>query len=125
MSRFLLDTHVFIWWCTDDRRLGARSRKVIRNAADVFVSAASAWEIAIKVTLGKLEFPISVDEARQTAGFSDLPVLVTHADAVRKLERHHADPFDRLLITQARLEGLALMTADRALAPYQVDTVWV
>ncbi|MEO5766854.1 MAG: type II toxin-antitoxin system VapC family toxin, partial [Polyangia bacterium] len=121
----LLDTHVFIWWCTDDRRLGARSRKVIRNAADVFVSAASAWEIAIKVTLGKLEFPMSVDEARQTAGFSDLPVLVTHADAVRKLERHHADPFDRLLITQARLEGLTLMTADRALAPYQVDTVWV
>ena len=125
MSRILLDTHVFLWCCIGDRRLTARARQTIRHADAVFVSAASAWEIAIKVALGKLVFSEPMERACQAAGFSELAVKFGHADAVRTLERHHADPFDRLLIAQAQLERLALMTNDRALAPYGVDKIWV
>jgi PIN domain nuclease of toxin-antitoxin system len=125
MARLLLDTHVFLWCCSGDRKLGGRVRKIIRDADDVFVSAASAWEIAIKRTLGKLVFPGAVGSACRAAGFSELPVTFVHADAVRELEPHHADPFDRLLVAQTRLEALTLVTSDQGIAPYQVDTIWV
>jgi PIN domain nuclease of toxin-antitoxin system len=125
MARLLLDTHVFIWWCVRDRRLRRRPHDAIINADEVFVSAASAWEIALKVSLGKLTFPLPVEEACRKAGFGELPVRTAHADAVRSLEKHHTDPFDRLLVAQTKIEGLAFVTADRALAPYRIDTIWV
>lgn len=90
----------------------------------MLVSAASAWEIAIKVALGKLDFPTTVAEARELAGFAELPVSIAHADAYRALPAHHSDPFDRLLIAQAVTEGLSLVTADKALAPYGADLLW-
>jgi PIN domain nuclease of toxin-antitoxin system len=123
--RLLLDTHAFIWWCRGDRKLGAVGRKSIAQADEVFVSAVSAWEIAIKVTIGKLAFPMTVEQARQIAGFSELPVRVVHADAYSDLRPHHADPFDRLLVAQAQCEQLTLVTHDRALAPYHVATLWI
>jgi PIN domain nuclease of toxin-antitoxin system len=123
--RLLLDTHVFIWWCAGDRRLRASGRKAIRDATEVLVSAASAWEIAIKVALGKLEFPVTTDSAVRTAGFAELPIRSVHADATRRLPDHHRDPFDRLLIAQARIEGLTFVTADRALQSYEVEALWV
>jgi PIN domain nuclease of toxin-antitoxin system len=123
--RLLLDTHVFIWWCAGDRRLRASGRKAIREATEVFVSAATAWEIAIKVALGKLEFPVATDAALRTAGFQELPIRSVHADATRGLPDHPRDPFDRLLIAQARIEGLTFATADRALRSYEVEALWI
>ena len=90
----------------------------------MLVSAASGWEIAIKVVLGKLVFPTTVAEARRLAGFVELPVSIAHADAYRALPAHHSDPFDRLLIAQAVTGRLTLVTADRALAPYGADLLW-
>jgi PIN domain nuclease of toxin-antitoxin system len=123
--RLLLDTHAFIWWCEGNKNLGSEARKAITAAEDVFVSAVSAWEIAIKVAIGKLVFPMTVDRARAQAGFSELPVRIAHADATSTLTPHHSDPFDRLLVVQAQLEGLTLVTHDQALAPYRIDTMWL
>lgn len=121
--RLLLDTHVFLWFVADDRKLRAPARAAIRRADLVHVSAASAWEIAIKVALGKLRFPGSVEDAVRSSGFSALPILLSHADAVTLLPLVHTDPFDRLLIAQARVEGLQFVTHDRKLQGYPVDVL--
>jgi PIN domain nuclease of toxin-antitoxin system len=121
----LLDTHVFLWWLADDRRLGARLRSRIgAPTSDVLVSAASIWEIAIKLALGKLELP-GTDPARLDAlvpacGFRELPITAAHASAVATLPRLHGDSFDRLLVAQARAERATLVSADPALAGYGV-----
>lgn len=123
--RLLLDTHAFIWWCQGDRKLGAKGRKSIAEASEVFVSAVTAWEIAIKTGLGKLDFPMTVDRAREIAGFSELPIRLVHADGYNNLRPHHTDPFDRLLVVQAQLEQLTIVTHDKSLAPYNVATLWI
>jgi PIN domain nuclease of toxin-antitoxin system len=123
--RLLLDTHVFIWWCNGDRKLGSAGRKSIAEADEVFVSAVSAWEIAIKTAIGKLVFPMVVEQARELAGFRELPILVAHADGYGGLAAHHGDPFDRMLAAQAQLEQLTLVTHDEAFAPYRVATLWI
>ena len=118
--RLLLDTQVFLWFLADDRRLSKVFRSAI-GALDnaVLVSAASIWEIAIKSTLGRVDLAAR-DAARLAAlidasGFDELPITARHAAAVRDLPSHHRDPFDRLLVAQARLETLTLVTVDRAL----------
>jgi PIN domain nuclease of toxin-antitoxin system len=123
--RLLLDTHVWLWWQANDRRLGPAARRIIGAAAEVRFSAASAWEIAIKCGLGKLELPPGADIDAELArdGFLALPVEIAHADGVRALPPVHRDPFDRLLVAQAHAEGLALVTADPALARYGVAVV--
>ncbi len=120
--RLLLDTHVWLWWQADDDRLGADARQMIQFASEVRFSAASAWEIAIKVGIGKLTLPRNADIAAELAhsGFVALPVEIVHADEVRRLPALHRDPFDRLLVAQARVEALTLVTADRQLAKYGV-----
>jgi PIN domain nuclease of toxin-antitoxin system len=123
--RLLLDTHAFIWWCEGNKKLGSEAKRTITTADEVFVSAVSAWEIAIKVALGKLVFPMTVERAREKAGFSELSVRIAHADATSTLAVHHADPFDRLLVAQAQLEGLTLVTHDQALAPYRIAILWI
>jgi len=117
--RLLLDTHLFLWVVADSRRLKAAARREIVAAEQVYVSAASIWEIAIKARLGKIEGgPARLAGAIEESGFAELPVRAEHAARVALLPMHHADPFDRLLVAQAASEPLLLLTGDAALAPY-------
>lgn len=117
--RLLLDTHVFLWAVTANRRLNPAKRAFLSRADVVYVSAASVWEIAIKARLGKIEADApSLVEAIANSGFQELPVCAHHAAAVAKLPLHHTDPFDRLLLAQAFLEPLRFVTADSALVAY-------
>ncbi len=118
----LLDTHVLIWW-DEGRRLSAGARRAIREAEDVYVSAASAWEVAIKIGLGRLKPSRTVEQAAADSGFLELPVTFRHAARVATLPPLHRDPFDRLLIAQAAEEGLTLVSRDRALEGYGVRVV--
>jgi PIN domain nuclease of toxin-antitoxin system len=123
--RLLLDTHVWLWLQTAPERLGAALPAVEDPANELLLSAASAWEIAIKWQLGKLPLPeppaTYLADRMATSGVRALPVSHAHAAAVAELPRHHSDPFDRLLLTQAGAEGATLVTADTALDPYDVE----
>ncbi len=121
--RLLLDTNALLWWEEGSERLGARTRSAILACDAVYVSAASAWEAEIKRALGKLAFAGDVDEMIRANGFIELPVEVRHATALRSLESHHRDPFDRMLVAQAKFEECTLVTADMNLAQYGVDVL--
>lgn len=117
--RLLLDTHVFLWFLADAPDLTKKARREIEAAEDVFVSAASIWEIAIKVGLGKLKADVArVHAGIEASGFLELAVRGAHAAAVAGLPAHHRDPFDRLLVAQAISEPLGLLTADPQLSRY-------
>ena len=118
----LLDTHVLIWW-DEGRRLAAEARRAIAAADSVYVSAASAWEVAIKTRLGRLRPIRTVEQAVDESGFLELPVTFRHAERVGKLPPHHRDPFDRLLIAQADVEELTLVTRDAVFARYGVGVI--
>ena len=118
----LLDTHVLIWW-DEGRRLAAEARRAIADADSVYVSAASAWEVAIKTGLGRLRPIRRVEQAVDESGFLELPVTFRHAEWVGKLPPHHRDPFDRLLIAQADVEELILVTRDPVFARYGVGVI--
>lgn len=120
--RLLLDTHVFLWAADMTERLSPASRTAIESASnEVFVSSASAWEIAIKARLGQLRFAVeSLESVIDRLGFTTLVIAVDHALAAGTLPLHHRDPFDRMLVAQARLEGMTLATADKVLARYDV-----
>jgi PIN domain nuclease of toxin-antitoxin system len=120
----LLDTHALLWWLSDDPTLSEAARTVIAAPdAVVTVSAASAWEISIKSSLGKLEVPDDLEDQLARHRFKPLPITVSHALAAGSLPRHHDDPFDRMLVAQARLEGLTLVTRDSRIALYGVPVV--
>lgn len=123
MRRLLLDTEALIWWDADDRRLGPRARDEIRSATEVYVSAASAWEIAIKVALGKLRTKRRPALAVADGGFTELPLTFEHADALEGLPWHHRDPFDRLLLATAQVERLTIVTSDGHFEDYDVPLV--
>lgn len=123
MAAILLDTEVLIWWDDNDPQLGGNARLAIQNATDVYVSAASAWEIAIKASLGKLRTSRRPLVAVEEAGFQHLPVTFEHAESVRTLPRHHRDPFDRLIIAAARVEGWAVLTSDAQFARYDIELI--
>jgi PIN domain nuclease of toxin-antitoxin system len=117
--RLLLDTHIFLWAVTANRRLKSSTREFLSRADAVYVSAASIWEIAIKARLGKIEADAAfLVDAIDSSGFQELPVSASHSAAVAKLPLHHSDPFDRLLLAQAFSEPLRLVTADPVLAVY-------
>ena len=117
--RLLIDTQVFIWAVMESENLSVQAREIILDATDVFVSAASIWEIAIKTRLGRLEGdPKEFVTAIGQSGFQELPISARHAAMVHELPLHHRDPFDRLLIAQALSEPLRLLTSDRALCQY-------
>ena len=120
--RLLLDTHTFVWWDNDELPRAVRDR--IRSADGVYVSAVSAWEIAIKAALGKMTARAALAAAIEDYGFDGLPITVAHADAVRELPRHHRDPFDRLLVAQAQLEDLTIVSRDPAFRAYEVQLAW-
>ena len=127
--RALLDTHAFLWWTTDDPQLSAVARAFIGDGQnEIFFSAASAWEIAIKFAKGRLELPETPDEyvARRLAQhrFQALPIQLSHALRVAALPEIHTDPFDRLLVAQSQLESLPLLTADAEIARYEVERIW-
>lgn len=117
--RLLLDTHVFLWSVADSPELPKKAKDAIRDADEVFVSAASLWEISIKVGLGKLKAnPQEFVRAISASGFTELPITALHAAQVETLPEHHKDPFDRLLVAQALTEPMHLLTADAQLKVY-------
>jgi PIN domain nuclease of toxin-antitoxin system len=127
--RALLDTHAFLWWIGNDPRLSTRAREIIADDGnEIVLSAVSAWEIAIKASLGR--FAIRGDIASfvksnvTASGFEVLPLLIEHALRVASLPDHHRDPFDRALVAQAQVEDLALLTTDRAISRYSVRILW-
>jgi PIN domain nuclease of toxin-antitoxin system len=116
--RVLLDTHLLLWALANPRKLSSKTRRRIESS-DVFVSAASIWEIAIKSGLGKLRAdPAQVLSGIEPAGFDHLHISAAHAAEVSKLPHVHKDPFDRLLVAQASVEGMILLTDDDALGGY-------
>jgi PIN domain nuclease of toxin-antitoxin system len=127
--RALLDTHVFLWWNQDDPQLSAVARSTIEDGRnELYLSAASAWEIAIKTAKGRLVLPSPPDRyvAERLAyyGFQALPIQLSHALAVAALPHIHVDPFDRLLVAQSRYEQLPIITADAAFVRYDVQVLW-
>lgn len=119
----LLDSHSLLWFVLgNQRRISAALRARIEEGA--LVSLASIWEIAIKSALGKLEAPDNLLDQIEQLGFELLPITPQHAWRVRQLPHHHRDPFDRLLIAQAQIEGLPIVTADPAFARYDVPLIW-
>ncbi|MDP9284744.1 MAG: type II toxin-antitoxin system VapC family toxin [Actinomycetota bacterium] len=120
--RLLLDTSTLLWWLDGNAKLGPSARAAIADPDnEVFVSSASAWEISVKRASGKLESPFDVASALERNHLTDLPVEVDHAVAAGELPRHHKDPFDRMLVAQAQLEQLTLVTADVQIADYEVE----
>lgn len=124
--KLLLDTHVFLWWLTDHKLLSKAACDAIYHDKNVvFISAASAWEIAIKKSLGKLECPAEIEEALRMNHFQALPISIAHALHAGKLPPHHTDPFDRLLVAQAQLEALTLVTRDEKQRLYDISVIIV
>jgi len=127
--KVLLDTHAFLWWITDHPKLSSRAREIISDIEnELFFSAASGWEITIKVQIGRLKLPdephrFIPGQLRMNA-IQSLPILMSHALHVFTLPDHHRDPFDRLLIAQAQLEGFPIMSADPQIAKYQIEIIW-
>lgn len=124
MKRLLLDTHVLLWWLSDDPQLGEASRQAIANPRNqVYVSAASAWEISIKKSSGKLSAPEDLDAIVESEGFDKLPITLFHGEQAGLLPGHHKDPFDRMLIAQAQSDGLLIVTNDEKITQYKIRTM--
>lgn len=127
--KFLLDTHAFLWWITEDKRLSNKAFEIIGNADhEIYLSVVSGWEIAIKAKLKKLSLPRSpqkfILQQIEQNNFSVLPIQMKHALAVYSLPNHHDDPFDRLLIAQSITEKIPLITVDKNIKKYRFSTVW-
>lgn len=119
-KRLLLDTHVVLWWLADDPELSDELKETIDEEVDVFVSAATVWEVAIKQQIGKITAPMDLPERIRDSELPNLAITAGHAIAAARLPPIHRDPFDRMLVAQAQSEGLALVTRDKALGNYQV-----
>ncbi|MCP3934331.1 MAG: type II toxin-antitoxin system VapC family toxin [Actinomycetia bacterium] len=121
--RILLDSHVALWWLEDSESLGVKCRALIEHADEAFFSAVTPWELGIKRALGKLTMPDGLAQALTSSGFVALDISVDHAERAPVLHLHHRDPFDRLLIAQAQLEALTLVSADGSFEAYEVEVV--
>jgi PIN domain nuclease of toxin-antitoxin system len=119
--RILLDSHVALWWLDDGAQMGERCRELISHADEAFISVATPWELGIKRALGKLSMPDGLIDELESQGFASLSITAAHAELAPALPPHHRDPFDRMLIAQAQLETLVLVTADETLASYDVE----
>jgi len=127
--RYLLDTHIFLWWNLGTSQLSERVVNIISDGNnEIFLSAVSAWEIAIKVAKKRLTLPeepmLFVPSRMQLHGFQPLPIQIHHATRVYELPMQHTDPFDRLLIAQCQLESLPLISKDEDIKRYDVEVVW-
>ena len=118
--RILLDTHILLWWLTNDRRLPSKARQLIESPRNIVaVSSASIWEIAVKRALGKIKIELpELEEAILNSGFEPLPITFRHAVEVSTLPAHHHDPFDRMLVAQCIVETARLLTHDHTLNRY-------
>ena len=123
MNRLLLDTHIFLWWLAESPKLRREARTAIANAtALVHVSAVTIWEITIKAQLGRLDPGTDrIDQEIDANGFVELPISAYHALVAGKLPQHHGDPFDRMLIAQAQVENLIVVTHDKIFSDYGVN----
>lgn len=124
--RILLDTHIYLWWLQDNPKLSLQARASIESATEVYVSSASLWEAAIKISIGKLDADIEALAAHIVlSGYIELPVIAKHSVQLTRLPELHRDPFDRMLVAQAMCEPLRLLTADQQLVGYSelVDLV--
>jgi PIN domain nuclease of toxin-antitoxin system len=119
----LLDTHVVLWWLADDPTLSDEVKERLDHEPDVYVSAATVWEVAIKQALGKLPEPADLPERITGSGFAPLPIDPRHAIVAGRLPLIHRDPFDRMLVAQAQCEGLTLVTRDENCRKYDVETL--
>ena len=127
--KVLLDTHAFLWWIADDPKLSFRAREMISDIDnELFLSAASGWEITIKVQMGRLSLPDEPERfifsQMKMNAIQSLPILMNHALHVSTLPDHHRDPFDRMLIAQAQVEGFPILSVDPQIAKYQVEVIW-
>lgn len=124
MQGYLLDTHVLLWWMTEPERLSSAAFDAIKKSRNaVYVSSAAAWEMAIKKTLGRLDFPANLVEILQQDHIDVLPISLQHALSVGELPLHHQDPFDRMQIAQALHEDLVLITSDALIRQYDVPVL--
>ena len=123
--RYLLDTHVLLWWLTEPKKIHMKAQKIIRDRSnEILVSSASFWEIAIKKSIGRLTMPHNLLETVAIEGFKILPIMPDECIGVADLPLLHADPFDRLLVLQAKLYDLVIITRDARIAEYTAITVW-
>ncbi|MEZ5382421.1 MAG: type II toxin-antitoxin system VapC family toxin [Microthrixaceae bacterium] len=120
--KYLLDTHVWLWWMAGDPLSSEASTAIADPDNDVYLSAVSVWEAAIKASLGKLDVPDTL--MAESAQFEELAISWVHADSVGVLPMHHRDPFDRLLIAQGRTESAIVITRDLAFEDYDVEVMW-
>lgn len=124
MRRYLLDSQVVLWWLADADRLADHAVSAISSTEnEILVSVASIWELTIKMSLGKLKIDGDLRQHVREQWFQELPIGGHHAVEVAKLPWHHRDPFDRLLVAQARCEGLTLVTSDKVMSEYDVQTL--
>lgn len=121
--RILLDSHVALWWLEGSASLGVQARQLIEHADEAYFSAVTPWELGIKRALGKLTMPDGLVHALQSGGFIPLSITAGHAERASALPGHHRDPFDRMLVAQAQLEALALVSADQTIRDYDVELV--
>jgi len=127
--KFLLDTIVWVWSIDAIERIGKQGLEILEDGTqDIFLSAASSWELSIKMRLGKLSLPKSpaacVSQYMVQQGLRPLSITHSHTVKVYDLPNHHRDPFDRLLIAQALIEGMVILTADRAFEKYPIEVIW-
>ena len=127
--RYLLDTHVFLWWNLGDSQLSDNATAIISDGNnEIFLSAVSAWEIAIKVAKKRLTVPEEpvrfVPSRMQLHGFRPLPIQIHHATRIYELPIYHTDPFDRLLIAQSQIESMPLISVDADIRRYEVEVIW-
>lgn len=127
--KVLLDTHAFLWWIADDQRLSVRAREIIGDGNnELFLSAATGREIIIKVQIGRLKLPDEpqhyIVEQMRINAIDHLPIHIKHALHIWMPPHHHRGPFDRLLVAQAQLEGLPILSADSQLEKYPVEVIW-
>jgi PIN domain nuclease of toxin-antitoxin system len=127
--RYLLDTHIFLWWNLGSSQLSERVVSVISDGNnEIFISAVSAWEIAIKFAKKRLTLPedpvLFVPSRMQLHGFQPLPIQIHHATRIYELPMQHTDPFDRLLVAQSQLEEMPLISKDEEIQKYDVEVIW-
>lgn len=124
---YIIDIHAFLWYLRDSDELSEKAHKIIDDENQIFVSIASLWEIAIKHSIGKLHLEFSIVQIENLCAEKDisiLPIKASHLDVLEKLPNHHNDPFDRLIICQASIENLIILTRDTIIPKYPVQTVW-
>lgn len=123
--KLLFDTHAALWWLAGEELIGDDAESYLADETNqVFLSTVVVWEVAIKRSLGKLEAPAAFASTLLGAGAQPLPVSLDHAEAVEQLPWHHRDPFDRLLVAQALIEGAAVISGDEKLLPYGARLIW-